>query len=330
MYKYLAVFLTIPVALAADARAVTINWSLVGNPGNAADPQVGSNHGAVGYSYSIDKYHVTNSQYAEFINAKDATGTDPLGLYGLGMGNATFGGITFNSGLPNGSKFTVISGRGNHPVMQVNWYSAIRFANWLNNGQGNGDTESGAYTLLGGTPIPSNGLSITRNVGATVFLPSEDEWYKAAFYDPRTTAQGGPPANNHYWFYPTGSNTAPIASLPTGLANHANYNNAVGNVTDVGAYAGTTSPYGAFDMGGNVHQWDEALVNSSQRGLRGGGFFDTVGSLGSSITGVVSSAPQDGGFVGFRVASVVPEPSALVLAALGFAGLAAWGWRRRS
>ena len=38
------------------------------------------------------------------------------------------------------------------PVNYVDFYDALRFANWMNNGQGNGDTETGAYTLLGGTP----------------------------------------------------------------------------------------------------------------------------------------------------------------------------------
>ncbi len=78
---------------------------------------------------------------------------------------------------------------GDKPVNYVSWYDSIRFANWLNNGQGTGDTETGAYTLLGGTPTPSNGVSITRNAGATWFLPSEDEWYKAAYHQP--AAQGG-------------------------------------------------------------------------------------------------------------------------------------------
>ena len=64
--------------------------------------------------------------------------------------DATYGGINFTSwrGTRNGSKYSIISGLGNRPVNWVSWYDAIRFANWLNNGQGNGDTESGSYTLL--------------------------------------------------------------------------------------------------------------------------------------------------------------------------------------
>ncbi len=61
------------------ASAVTIQWSAVGDPGNAADPATGSLYGAVAYNYSIDKYEVTDSQYAAFLNAVAAT--DTYGLY---------------------------------------------------------------------------------------------------------------------------------------------------------------------------------------------------------------------------------------------------------
>jgi hypothetical protein len=61
-------------------------------------------------------------------------------------------------------------------VLDASFFDALRFANWLNNGQGNGDTETGAYTLLGGTPVPSNGATLARNAGATIFVTSEDEW----------------------------------------------------------------------------------------------------------------------------------------------------------
>jgi formylglycine-generating enzyme required for sulfatase activity len=291
--------------VAPSASAVTIAWTPVGNPGNAADPADGDantdgiqHFGAVSYNYNIGTYDVTNSQYAEFLNAKDSSGLNPLGLYNSQMSDAAnFGGINFNNGNLPGSKYSVISGDGNHPVNFVTFYDTLRFANWLNNGQGTGNTETGAYTLLGGSPTPSNGNSITRNPGATVFLPSENEWYKAAYYNPATSS---------YFKYPTSSNTAPTASVPTGAINSANYNKVVKNLTNVGAYTGTTSPYGAFDMGGNVYQWDEALIGGSFRGLRGGSFFENSNGLLSSFRITFLVPTGEGLLIGFRVASVAP------------------------
>jgi formylglycine-generating enzyme required for sulfatase activity len=314
----LLLIIVIAIVMLQPAAAVTIDWSPVGNAGNAADT---TGFGAVSYSYYIGTKDVTASQYVEFLNAKDPGGTNLLGLYNSNMSDATYGGINFNDLNLTGSKYTVISGRGDHPANFINWYDAVRFANWLNNGQGNGDTESGAYALLGGTPTPSNGLSITRNAGATVFLPSENEWYKAAYYDPGTSS---------YFQYPTSSYAAPTASGPTGLANHANYNNAVGNLTDVGAYTGTTSPYGAFDMGGNVFQWNEAIINGVGRGIRGGAFvFDATYMVSSSPR--FNDYPTDDAqnYLGFRVASIVPEPSSIALGGIALAGLLASCCRHR-
>ena len=195
---------------------------------------------------------------------------------------------------------------------------AIRFDNWLNNGQGNGDTETGAYTLgpLNALGVPTNGDGITRNAGATIFLPSENEWYKAAYYNP---------AANSYFHYGTSSNAVPNAAGPTATPNSANYNNAVGDLTDVGAYSKTTSPYGAFDMAGDVLQWNETFTSNSSRGLRGGSFNNPPGILSSSFR--TDNFATNGLYdIGFRVASV-PEPSALILATLG--GLAPLACRRK-
>jgi formylglycine-generating enzyme len=315
-----------------SASAVSIDWTPVGNPGNAADTTVmndgTSGYGSVAYNYRIGTYDVTNSQYTEFLNTKDPTGANTLGLWNSFMANTAFDGINFNAGNANGSKYTLISGAQNHPVVFVTWYDTIRFANWLNNGQGSGDTESGAYTLLGGTPTPSNANSIMRNAGGTVFLPSENEWYKAAYYDPRTTAQGGPPADSHYWSYPTSSNVVPTAGVPTGAINSANYNNAVGNLTDVGAYTGTTSAYGSFDMGGNVWQWNEALtIINGERGVRGGGFNSLSVELQSSYRNSDPPTEESIFSIGFRVASTIPEPSTGVLAVIACGMM--WALRKR-
>src|SRR5213083_2600604 len=167
--------LMLSLVIASSASAVTIDWTPVGNPGNDSD-YIRGYVGAVGYAYSIDKYEVTNAQYVAFLNAKAADNADPLGLYNLSMGSG-FGGIK-RSGSSGAYTYSAIAGRGDMPVNFVSFYDALRFANWMNNGQGSGDTETGAYTLLGGTATPSNG-AVTRNAGASIFLTSENEWYKA-------------------------------------------------------------------------------------------------------------------------------------------------------
>jgi sulfatase modifying factor 1 len=308
-------------AAAVTISPVTIAWSPVGNPGNAPDPATGL--GSVGYAYKISTYDVTNNQYVAFLNAKDPTGANTLGLYNFEMSNVVndHGGIN----AFNGTAYTVVPGHGNLPANHITWYDAIRFANWLQNGQGNGDTETGAYTLLGGTPTPSDAASITRNAGAIVSIPNENEWYKAAYYDPRTTAQGGPPSDSHYWLYPTSNNAAPADVGPPGGSNSANYDHFAGTLTDVGAYTTTTSPCGAFDMGGNVDQWVETLTGNDTRGARGGAFSNVAGNLQSTFGDSSFIASNLDNFMGLRLASL-PEPSTGVLAVL--ACCAIW-WRRK-
>ena len=103
-------------------------------------------------------------------------------------------------------------------------------------------SETGSYTLLGGTPTPTSDDSITRNVGAIWFLTSEDEWYKAAHHKNDGTT-------GNYFDYPTSGDTISISEDSPRGSNSANYNFVVSDATDIGAYTASDSPYGTFDQG---------------------------------------------------------------------------------
>ncbi len=202
-------------------------------------------------------------------------------------------------------------GKGvNCPISCVSWGDAARFCNWLQNGQpvgaeGPGTTETGAYTLHGAT-TSSAFMAVKRNAGATCFIPSEDEWYKAAFY------KGGG-TNAGYWLYPTKSDTAPSNAMSETGTNNANYCNSgftdpANKLTPVGMFAGSPGPYGTYDQGGNVSQWNEASIDDSSRGLRGASWIDFASRyLASSARGGGDPTTHGDVGYGFRVASI-PEP----------------------
>ena len=125
---------------APAAHAVTIDWVTVGDPGNAADT---TTYGAVADAFQIMKFEFTNAQYTDFLNAVDPSGTNPNGVYNTNMGSNARGGISFTTGVASGSKYAVKTNMGDKPVNYVSWFDAARVANWLQNGQGSGSTETG-------------------------------------------------------------------------------------------------------------------------------------------------------------------------------------------
>lgn len=319
--KAKALFLVpLSAGLLASAQALTIDTVTVGDIGN---PNDSTGFGGVSYSYAIGKYEVTLTQYTEFLNAVAAT--DTYSLYNTSMGtDLNIAGIS-QTGSSGSYSYAVI-GDGARPVTYVSWFDAARFTNWLHNGQPiglqvAGTTEQGAYTLDGavsGTGFAKNGL-------AQYWIPSESEWYKAAYYQP--AAQGGDA--DGYWLYPTASNAIPNSrngsvsdansgnfNLDDGIANGFNGGYAVTNstsfpsgpaLTPVGAFTQADSYYGMFDQGGNVREWNDAVYFDSFRGHRGGSWSDVQERLRSSSVGVYP-ATTESSVMGFRIATV-PEPT---------------------
>jgi formylglycine-generating enzyme required for sulfatase activity len=177
-------------------------FALVGDINNSNDS---SGYGGVSYQYLIAQYLVTNCEYASFLNAVAAT--DSYNLYNTEM-NSARGGISRN-GSSGSYSYSVKTNYGNKPVAYVSWFDCARYCNWLHNGKGNGSTETGAYTLVGGQ---TSGTAPAKNAGAKYHIPTENEWYKAAYY------KGGS-ANAGYWLYATQSDSEPTCVASTSNGN---------------------------------------------------------------------------------------------------------------
>ena len=273
------------ITIAHGGDSVDIDFVDIGNVGNTGDTANtvnGANPGAVNYEYSIGTYEVTSDQWAA------VAGFDAL--------------VEDNSNDP---------WTGSQPTANASWYEAAKFANWLTSG----DALQGAYGFSDATTF----TGVDRDTALTTFgtiyvLPTEDEWYKAAYL--KSDGSG-------YTLYATGD------SVPT-AGTDANYNDANTAPWNVGS--GSVENNGTYDMGGNVWEWGESAYSGGEptggesRVLRGG--------LWGSFSGVLQSSNRDGDFapdfeiipVGFRVASVsaavaaVPEPSSVGLLVIGAMG----------
>ena len=332
------VFLLLLLCSLPTAHAVvTFDWATVGNPGNAGEWS-GASYGGyvpdaivggVGYTYRISKHEVTAGQYTEFLNA--VATTDTYGLYNTFMWTLDYGCKIERSGSDGSYTYSVATDREDRPVNYVSWGDAARFSNWLHNGQPTGaqglsTTEDGAY-YLNGAIYNADLLAVSRESDATYFIPSEDEWYKAAYHK-------NDGVTGNYFDYPTSSDAAPgyvnnsgnlsgtgtpFVEGGTDPGNYATYDGDGGThgigspyyMTEVGEFENSESPYGTYDQGGNVWEWNETLVMSSYRGLRGGGWYSLNGALhAAGRSGYYTTHELFG--VGFRVATV-PEPGSATL-----------------
>ena len=302
------------------APLVTVEMVNVGEPGNPADAVTG--YGAVAGEFAIGKFEVTIAQYVTFLNAVAAVPANDVirGLYKEEMADPgedpgllierNGAGTASDPYAYTAAASGVWADTAQRPVPWVTWFDAARFANWLHNGAtATSSTETGAYTLDG---YQESGY-VGRNPDAQFWIPSEDEWYKAAYYDP--TKSG----DSQYWNFPTMSDVPPrfaevAESAPAPAANFQNVykGSEAGVLAPVGSYPQSVSPYGTLDQGGQLWEWTEAAYPDPERGpnriVRGG-------SWGPGITPLSKAVRRDYGPMssesfyydddtGFRIAGV--------------------------
>ena len=291
-FLFLVVFAACCLVIQSSARAdifgtsgseFTIDFVSIGNPGNAADT---TGYGAVPYEYRLGTGEISQ----DAIDKATASG----------MTDVTAGPWT-----------------GDQPAANLNWYEAAAFVNFLNTNSG----KTAAYDLSwSGTAWSMalwsseqawtvGGTNLYRNKNAYYFLPSENEWYKAAYDNA---------AGSAYFPYPTASSTAPIAVASGTQPDSAVYfqTNQI-SPAEVTA-AGGLSPYGTMGQGGNVWEWTETALSGDNdsptnvRTIRGGGWTSPESQLISSFRSSNGFPDGERTFIGFRVASI-PEPSTYAL-----------------
>lgn len=301
---------------------ITIETVPIGNPGNQGEQSRLPNsdptfYGGVGYAFAIGTYEVTAAQYTAFLNAVGAT--DTYGLYHARMdydADTTRAGCNIKRhGTAGSFTYSFAPEWANRPVNYVSWADAVRFVNWLHNGQPSGaqdttTTEDGSYRINGIGESNDTALeNVVREPDATWVIPTENEWYKAAYHK-----NDGVTAN--YWNYPTGAD----AGLSMDLIDPDPGNNATcsGGAfgdwtigaphfrTEAGAHENSGSPYGTFDQAGNVMEFTERVPESDIRRIRGSSWQSAcINAYVSEVDDVMHSSDQFRD-LGFRVANLAP------------------------
>ena len=271
-----------------------IEFVHIGSPGNLPDANPNP-AGAVAYEYRIGKYEISE-QMIEKANALGALG------------------ITIDDRGPD------------FPATSVTWFEAARFVNWLNTSTGSVPAykfdDLGDFQLWDPMDAGYNAANLYRNSLAKYFLPSIDEWHKAAYYDP---------VNGVYYDYPTGSDAIPdgIDFVGDTMFDAVFFDGALNPGPNEITNVGLLSRNGTAGQGGNVYEWDETAFDrinnfaNDGRAILGGSWKTAANVLLAAHTGIGILPSNEGDSIGIRIASVVPEPSSLLLACLWLLLLAA-------
>ena len=329
---------SIPLTAAAQASGAQISYSqgiefvTIGAAGNAVVPATfpqgyARGRGSVSYEYRIGRMEVTTSQWVEFFNAAfDRPSNDrlphliPPGVWGAQGATPT---------VPDGRRWTVPAGNENRLVGNISWRMAAMYCNWLCNDKGTDRAAflNGAYDVATFGGLSPNGFSdqVEHSPGAQYWIPTFDEWVKAAHFDPNRLgdAAGG------WWRFPTLSDVVPVYGPPgQGQANAGAVQIPSQQLFHpLGSYPTVQSPWGLLDTAGGTSEWLESALaitgpNLDIRLQEGSSFALSFGSSRGSdlIEGTSGSYPSISEWdFGFRIASAVPTPGVSALLGLGIA-----------
>jgi len=271
----------------AGSNQFTIDFVSINNANNVADA---TGYGSVGYDYRIGTYEITIDQFTKARAADNR----------IGSGDEDY----WNSGAR-----TVGTAA---PAVYSSWLECAKFANWLTTG----DAYTGAYQFDNGGVLTAVDRNAAVNTYGTVYvLPTEDEWYKAAYYKPVN--------DGSYSIYANGSDD--VADLIHGTSTGWNYyddgyvNGSPNYMWETG-YGGAEQN-GTHDMMGNVGEWTESAFDGTldnlteNRVVRGSTAHRTEDTLRSSWR-VQNYSPSTTSLnIGFRVAAI-PEPSSIAMIGL--------------
>ncbi len=295
-----------------------IEFVTVGDPGNRPTDETldagplgdipsiwlapGLRVGAVDYEYRMARTELTVGQWREFVNAY-------MPFYTGGRVNPSFSstGLTIGfDGIP------VLNGDYslNDPAT-VSFEYAARYANWLCNDKINEAWafESGAYDTSTFTKNAdgSTNHQLAHTAGAKFWIPTEDEYVKAAYWDPEKDGVGG------YWMYPHGRNRYPVPGPPES-GGESNADVLFGEPSEVGSYPDQMSPWGLLDTSGGAAEMLETRQRATHDRImvRGAEMFSTTSEFADRLDlHRFSNVQLIGG--GVRLAAVVPTPSVLCL-----------------
>jgi hypothetical protein len=322
--RVVAAALCFPIASAAVAQVPNYDfqWATitdVNNPAYGGGPFGElAGRGSVAYEYRISRLELTSAQFMEFVNTFWESEQIPLPHWFIGSSGISFdlqGPYALRDDIPNA---------GMVPVIGLNWRTAAMYCNWLHNGKSSdlASTQSGAYDVstFGTNPDGTFTDQMTRSPGAKFWIPSLDEWLKAAHYDPNRYGKG----QGGWWQYPNASDV-PLTDGPPGIGQ----TNGAGTFdwqspptyVPLGAYDNVQSSWGLWDVAGGAGEWTEEVIDWGDgprfRVIDGSwaGAWRELTYLDTPY-GIYWDQPGDMGQYGLRVASAVPCPSSIACVTL--------------